>query len=476
MTTQPKPRRGSRQSSSPYTHEPKPQQEREDGRLPEYNHNGHAVTPGIKPNGESGRRGVHPLHFFKICWASSCTASKWVNVLWPFVPAAIALEQLWIFILAYVAMVPSANLIGFAGQELARKLPTVLGVVLETTLGSLVEMILFVVLLVNQRENGVPIVQAAILGSILANLLLCMGLCFFFGGLRRHEQTFHDVVSDTGSNLMLVAGFALVIPVTYANALAGRQNLTEEILRMEVVKISRATAIILLIAFAVYTFFQMKSHHGLYDDILEEDEQNDADRHRDLAKAKLTLTESILALAIAITFVSMMAVFLVQNIEYMKNNRNLSDAFLGLILVPLVEKAAEHITAIDEAWDNQMNFALSHILGASIQTALLNTPLAVIVGWGLMFDAVVLILAILVVGQFLRDGKSNYLEGVLCFLVYVSSNTGGVWTKHDLGWRLAELSALNQQSRVAAFYYPNPVEGEESAGSSTSSEGASKFR
>jgi Ca2+:H+ antiporter len=56
----------------------------------------------------------------------------------------------------------------------------------------------------------------------------------------------------------------------------------------------------------------------------------------------------------------------------------------GLILVPLVEKAAEHITAIDEAWDDQMNFALSHILGASIQTALLNTPLAVIVGWGLV--------------------------------------------------------------------------------------------
>ncbi|KAI4728982.1 putative vacuolar cation/proton exchanger 2 [Aureobasidium sp. EXF-10728] len=466
MTTQPKPRRGSRQSSSPYTHEPKPRQESGDGRLPEYNSNGHAVTRGIKPNGESGRRGFHPLHFFKICWASSCTASKYVNVLWPFVPAAIALhfarpeERLWIFILAYIAMVPSANLIGFAGQELARKLPTVLGVVLETTLGSLVEMILFIVLLVNQGEQGVPIVQAAILGSVLANLLLCMGLCFFFGGLRRHEQTFHDVVSDTGSNLMLVAGFALVIPVTYANALAGRQNLTEEVLRSEVVKISRATAIVLLIAFAVYTFFQMKSHHGLYDDILEQDEQNDADRHRDLAKAKLTLTESILALALAITFVSMMAVFLVQNIEYMKNNRNLSDAFLGLILVPLVEKAAEHITAIDEAWDNQMNFALSHILGASIQTALLNTPLAVIVGWGLkihmslnfeMFDAVVLILAILVVGQFLRDGKSNYLEGVLCFLVYV-------------------LIA------VAAFYYPNPVEGEESAGSSTSSEGAAKFR
>lgn len=375
-------------------------------------------------------------------------------------------------------MVPSANLVGFGGQELARKLPTVLGVVLETTLGSLVEMILFIVLLVNKGEQGVPIVQAAILGSILANLLLCMGLCFFFGGLRRHEQTFHDAVSDVGSNLMLVAGFALVVPVTYANALTGRANLPAEKLELEVVRISRAAAIVLFLAFAVYTFFQMKSHHGLYDDILEGDEQRDADRQRDLAKPKLTLTESIVALALAITFVAMMAVFLVQNIEPIVGNHGVSDAFVGLILVPLVEKAAEHITAVDEAWDDQMNFALSHILGASIQTALLNTPLAVVVGWGLvrylanlkkkkptwllttsqnirmslnfeLFDAVVLILAILVVGQFLRDGKSNYLEGILCFFVYV-------------------LIA------VAAFYYPGPVPGEESAGSSLSGEEAAK--
>jgi Ca2+:H+ antiporter len=99
-----------------------------------------------------------------------------------------------------------------------------------------------------------------------------------------------------------------------------------------------------------------------------------------------------------------------------------------LILLPLVEKAAEHITAVDEAWDNQMNFALSHVLGSSVQTALLNTPLAVIVGWGIglnfdlnfeIYDSAVLILAILIVGGFLRDGKSNYLEGALCVLIYV---------------------------------------------------------
>lgn len=75
-----------------------------------------------------------------------------------------------------------------------------------------------------------------------------------------------------------------------------------------------------------------------------------------------------------------------------------------------------------------MNFALSHVLGGSIQTALLNTPLVVFVGWGLgvpmdlnfnPFYAAVLILAILVVGGFLRDKKSNYLEGALCVLVYL---------------------------------------------------------
>ena len=80
-------------------------------------------------------------------------------------------------------MVPAANLIGFAGQELARKLPKVIGVVLETTLGSVVEIILFMVLLKTSRgDSNVPVIKAAILGSILANMLLCLGACFFAGG------------------------------------------------------------------------------------------------------------------------------------------------------------------------------------------------------------------------------------------------------------------------------------------------------
>lgn len=75
-----------------------------------------------------------------------------------------------------------------------------------------------------------------------------------------------------------------------------------------------------------------------------------------------------------------------------------------------------------------MNFALAHVLGATLQTALFNSSLAVIVGWGLgkaldlnfpLFQAFLLILAILCVGNFLKDGESNYLEGSLCVLIYL---------------------------------------------------------
>lgn len=181
-----------------------------DHRLPFHREPGQ-VTPWVKPDGESHRRGIHPLKFLAISFRSSSKVAMSVNVLWPVVPAAIAVHfarpdwHLAIFILNYIAMVPAATLIGFAGQELARKLPKVFGVILETTLGSVVEIILFIVL-ITRGDYAVPIIKAAILGSILANLLLCLGLCFFTGGLIRDEQKFHEAVSEVGSGLMLVAG------------------------------------------------------------------------------------------------------------------------------------------------------------------------------------------------------------------------------------------------------------------------------
>jgi Ca2+:H+ antiporter len=127
----------------------------------------------------------------KICWRSASLTSKWVNVLWPFTIAAMVLyfadigkfgtRSVLTFSFAYIGMVPAANLVGFAGQELARKIPKVWGVLLETTFGSIVEIILFMVLITRAHNDAssllvnLQVIRAAILGSILANLLLCLG-------------------------------------------------------------------------------------------------------------------------------------------------------------------------------------------------------------------------------------------------------------------------------------------------------------
>lgn len=244
--------------------------------LPTYNDNGRLVTKHIKRDGESGRSGFHPVHFFKVAWRGSCRASMFVNVLWPFVPAAITLywarreATVWVFSINYIAMLPAANLLGFAGQELARKLPRVLGILLEITFGSVVEMILFMVLVTKDHEGGhyIPVIKAAILGSILTNLLLCLGLCFFVGGFRRHEQVFHEAVSEVGSNLLLVAGFALLIPSAFYSALTStafgpsdtipvdengnpQEVFTLARLAHDTLGISRGTAIILMVAFVL---------------------------------------------------------------------------------------------------------------------------------------------------------------------------------------------------------------------------------
>lgn len=209
--------------------------------------------------GESGRRGVHPIHLLRVCFKSTCTLSMLVNILWPFVPAAITMHfarpdlHVWVFALNYISMVPSANLLGFAGGELAKKLPKVLGVLLETTLSSVVEVVLFMILIHNDNGgNLIPVIQAAILGSVLANLLLCLGMCFFWGGIGREEQSFHEAVSEVGSGLLLVAGFGLLIPSAFYSALASNSSnvqISAQELNRSTLIISRATAIILLVAF-----------------------------------------------------------------------------------------------------------------------------------------------------------------------------------------------------------------------------------
>ena len=241
--------------------------------------------------------------------------------------------------------------------------------------------------------------------------------------------------------LMLPSGVVLAVPTAFERGLSASSiSPGPEQLEIKTLNISRVISIMLIISYAVYVFFQTRTHHGIYTNSFEEDEARDRDGHKDRAKDKLTLIEAIVALSIGIALVTLIAITLVLQIEHVIAASAVSDAFMGLILVPLVEKFAEHLTAIDEAWDNQMNFALSHVLGATLQTALFNGPLTVIVSWGLgktmdlnfdLFNLLMLLLAILTVGRFLQDQKSNYLEGFLLVTLYIAI-------------------------AVAAFHYPDP--------------------
>lgn len=124
--------------------------------------------------------------------------ASWINVLLIFVPVGIALGALVkakgdaapvspsvVFAINAIAIIPLASMLSFATEHVAAKLGDTIGALLNVTFGNAVELIIFIIALV---ANEIRIVQASLLGSILANLLLILGMCFVFGGLRFREQ------------------------------------------------------------------------------------------------------------------------------------------------------------------------------------------------------------------------------------------------------------------------------------------------
>lgn len=136
---------------------------------------------------------------------------------------------------------------------------------------------------------------------------------------------------------------ALVLPAVFAKYLLNNTDYelpTATFVVDNATKISRGVAIISLVGYLIYIFYQTVSHDGLFHEIYEADEHKDLDRHEELRKPKLTLIEALVAMLISLACVSLIAIFLVQEIPYMVEERGVSDAFVGLILIPLVEKIA----------------------------------------------------------------------------------------------------------------------------------------
>ncbi|CAO3616199.1 unnamed protein product [Cunninghamella echinulata] len=287
--------------------------------------------------------------------------------------------------------------------------------------------------------------QSSMLGSILSNLLLVLGMCFFFGGYKYKEQTFNVTAAQTSASLLFISTASLLLPAAFYGSTYGSEN--KNVVNSDILIISRATSIILLVIYISYLWFQLKTHQHLF---LEEaylverrptqhaiepenevEQQHNDDQEGDEEEEEmpqLPFWMAILLLLIITALVAVCAEFLVDAIEEVVEQWHISETFVGLILLPIVGNAAEHVTAITVAMKNKMDLALGVAVGSSMQIALLVTPIMVIIGWGInvemslyfnIYETAVLFIAVVMVNYLIMDGKSNWLEGLMLFAIYI---------------------------------------------------------
>jgi Ca2+:H+ antiporter len=266
-------------------------------------------------------------------------------------------------------------------------------------------------------QGEIRIVQASMLGSILSNILLVLGCCFISSGIKREESTFNETVASTMSSLMAVAATSLIIPATLYSSLSDSNADTES----NILVLSRGTAIIMLILYCLYLVFQLKTHTKLFD-AEAQDGEGDEEEHI------LGPVSATICLILVTVLVAACAEYLVDSIDSIVASSGISKTFIGLILLPIVGNAAEHVTAVVVAYKGKMDLAVGVAIGSSMQIALFVTPFLVILGWIIGqpmtlnfqgFETVVFFLSVLVVNYLIQDGKSNYLEGCMCLGTYI---------------------------------------------------------
>ncbi|KAH7183787.1 Sodium/calcium exchanger protein-domain-containing protein [Fusarium oxysporum] len=341
-----------------------------------------ASTPGKDSYNRLIKWPANTFHITKVT-----LMSNYVNVLLPFVPLGII-----------------AGVLGWSPAAISIPLGESLGGLLNATFGNAVELIVSIVAL---KKNQIEVVQSSMLGSILSNLLLVMGSSFLLGGF-----TFTSAMAQTTCSLLALSAASMIIPATLYSILdsSDQHGKTESILWH-----SRGTAIILLILYALYLCFQLRTHKNLFSE--GSGGTSTLDEEADEPESVMSPWSATAVLVAVTVVISFCADYLVGSIDSIAKDAHTSKSFIGLILIPIVGNAAEHATACVMAVRNKMDLATGVAIGSSIQIALLVTPLLVVLGWainvpmGLNFN-------ILVTGT-VQDGKSNYSEGAMLAGLYI---------------------------------------------------------
>jgi Ca2+:H+ antiporter len=377
----------------------------------------HRVLAAFKAEGEPSW--IESYRYFLL--------NSWINVLLVFVPLSIISHHLnWDaalrFAFSFIAIIPLAKLLGDATEQMSARLGQTLAGLLNASFGNAVEIIVGVAALL---QGQLRIVQTSLLGSILSNILLVLGCSFLAGGLVQSESNFQVTAAQTSSSLMTLACITLVIPAAYhfsqTNETAGELiRHTDQEAQAGLLVISRGTAILLLLVYVGYLIFQLKTHASLFIAPDEEEGEEEA--------ANMNLMAAGVALLVVTLVTSFCADYLVASIEETAERYSIPKPFIGLILLPLVANAAEHVTSVWMAMKNKMELTIGICVGSSIQIAAFVIPLMVIVGWitgheltlfFANFETIVLFVSVMLVNLLIQDGKSNYMEGVMLVTLYL---------------------------------------------------------
>ncbi|KAH9014308.1 calcium/proton exchanger [Lactarius pseudohatsudake] len=408
--------------------------------------------------------------------------TSWLNVLLIFIPLSwifhfIKLNNTLVFIFSFLAIVPLAKLLAFATEELSLRPRTDPSRFAQRHLG---ECVSFWGLILNLHVDVAFVQRGAdsgVIGSILSNLLLVLGMCFFAGGTRFSEQGFGMSSTQLNSSLLTLSVIAVLLPAAFHSAVQpnsdGNDPLTDAEEAHDILAISHGAsgfffvAIILLFIYLCYLVFQLFSHKNLYEDdhpnvqksvkytprlakklrvtyrkgdegaissgpVPSSPPPHDAEaglaEEEEEEKPQMSSQMAIALLVVVTVIVAITAEFLVGSIDGLTESGQISKEFVGLILLPIVGNAAEHVTAVTVSVKNKLTLSLGVAVGSSIQIALFVIPFITVLGWiigkplTLLFDpfeSIVLFLAVLTVNYVVQDGKSNWLEGMILMCLYI---------------------------------------------------------
>ncbi|CAH8348024.1 unnamed protein product [Eruca vesicaria subsp. sativa] len=349
-------------------------------------------------------------------------------ILFPAIPAAIigtycGFSQPWIFGLSMLGLTPLAERVSFLTEQLAFYTGPTLGGLLNATCGNATELIIAILALTN---NKVAVVKYSLLGSILSNLLLVLGTSLFCGGIAnlRREQRFDRKQADVNFFLLLMGLLCHLLPMLFGYVANGETPAS--LIADMSLNLSRASSIVMLIAYIAYLVFQLWTHRQLFD-AQDEDDQYD-DNVAEEETAVISFWSGFAWLVGMTLVIALLSEYVVATIENASESWGLSVSFISIILLPIVGNAAEHAGAIIFAFKNKLDISLGVALGSATQIGLFVVPLTVIVAWILginmdlnfnLLETGSLALSIIITAFTLQDGTSHYMKGLVLLLCYI---------------------------------------------------------